>query len=43
MKSKRGREIAKLIDIQKLYKLDEAIDILKNVHLLSSINRWILH
>lgn len=29
MKSKRGREIAKLIDIQKLYKLDEAIDILK--------------
>lgn len=29
MKSKRGREIAKLIDVQKLYKLDEAIDILK--------------
>lgn len=29
MKSKRGREIAKLIDAQKLYKLDEAIDILQ--------------
>ncbi len=29
MKSKRGREIAKLIDIQKIYKLDEAIDILQ--------------
>ncbi len=29
MASKRGREIAKLIEIQKLYKLDEAIDILQ--------------
>ena len=29
MKSKRGREIAKLIDAQKLYKLEEAIDILQ--------------
>lgn len=29
MKSKRGREIDKLVDSQKLYKLDEAIDILK--------------
>lgn len=29
MKSKRAREIAKLIDIQKVYKLDEAIDILQ--------------
>ena len=29
MKSKRSREIAKLFDAQKVYKLDEAIDILK--------------
>lgn len=29
MKSKRNREIAKLVDKQKLYKIDEAIDILK--------------
>ncbi len=29
MKSKRFREIAKLVDVQKVYKLDEAIDILK--------------
>lgn len=29
MKSKRNREMEKLIDKQKLYKIDEAIDILK--------------
>ena len=26
MKSKRSREIAKLVDTQKVYKLEEAID-----------------
>ncbi len=29
MKSKRNREMAKLVDKQKLYKIEEAIDILK--------------
>src|SRR3990167_10429639 len=29
MKSKRNREMAQLVDKQKLYKIDEAIDILK--------------
>ncbi len=40
MLSKRFREIAKLVDSQKVYKLEEAIDILKNVHRSNLINRW---